>query len=367
MKSLTLKAKKNNYRIYVGNNVLSNLPELIVKKRLSQRIFVIIDSNVKLLHESKIFTVLNKFKPEIFYYEFKAKEKNKTLSEAYKIYRSLLSQNYGRDTLIIAIGGGITGDVAAFVASTYMRGVELIQIPTTLMAAIDSSIGGKTGVNLERNKNIISTFYPPEFVLTDTSFLKTLTNTGIRSGMGEIIKYALLSDLEFFNFVNTHFNLLIDLDSKAIEKTIIKCIEIKKSIVEKDEQEKSTRKILNLGHTFGHAIESSTDFKVSHGESVAAGIICSLLLAENCNFISKKRSEYLMQLPLRLTQHSLLSSINADDVLRFMESDKKKRKSIKRFILPVDIGKMLIDFEARDNQIINVMTEFKSTIRSKHI
>ncbi|MHC1738946.1 MAG: 3-dehydroquinate synthase [Ignavibacteriaceae bacterium] len=362
MNTLTVNSVKNSYKIYIGNGIFSQLPELIIKRDLSKRIFVIIDSKVKSIYYNNISAALSKLQNKIIYHEFLSNEKNKTLHQTNKIYNSLLTNDFGRDTLIIAIGGGIVGDVAAFAASTYMRGVELIHVPTTLISALDSSIGGKTGVNFSKRKNIIGSFYPPVFVLTDISFLDTLNKTDIRSGMGEIIKYAILSDPAFFNYIDRNFDSLLRLDSNILGKTIINCIKIKKSVVEKDESEKSSRKILNLGHTFGHAIESALDFKVSHGEAVAAGIICSLILAKNTGLISGERFEHLLRLPLRLVNNSLLHSADTNDILRFMEADKKKRDSRKRFILPLDTGNILIDFVAKDNQIRKAVSEFKRII-----
>ena len=363
MNTLTINSLKNRYKIFVGNGIFSQLPELVTKKGLSRRIFVVIDSKVKSIYYNNISAVLSRLTDNILYHEFLSAEKNKTLHQASKIYNSLLTHGFGKDTLIIAIGGGIVGDVSGFAASTYMRGVQLIHVPTTLISALDSTIGGKTGVNFSKRKNIIGSFYPPGFVLTDISFLATLNKTDIRSGMGEIIKYAILSVPAFFEYVNRNFDSLLRLDSNSLEKTIINCIKIKKSVVEKDELENSLRKILNLGHTFGHAIESSLDFKVSHGEAVTAGIICSLILAKNTGIISGENFEYLLPLPLKLVNRSLLNSADTNDILRFMEADKKKRDSKNRFILPIGIGNILIDYVAEDIQIKKAISEFKSIQR----
>jgi 3-dehydroquinate synthase len=278
-------------------------------------------------------------------------EKYKSVERYNSILAFLADNNYGRDSLIVAIGGGVTGDIAGFVASTYLRGIQLVQIPTTLLAAVDSSIGGKTGINFLNRKNIVGTFYQPDFVLTDTVFLDSLPEKEIISGTGEIIKYAFLSDRDFYNDVNDSFDSIISLNTKALNRIIPSCIKMKAEIVTEDEQESGLRKILNLGHTFAHAYESYFDFKIKHGNAVAAGIISSLFLSFKKGIINKTSLNYFLNLPSKI-DYECPNYLSKSEIINRMLSDKKNREGKIKFILIKNIGEILIEAEADREEII---------------
>jgi 3-dehydroquinate synthase len=294
---------------------------------------------------------MEKFPGKNNFYIMPSGEKYKSIERYNSILAFLADNNYGRDSLVVAIGGGVTGDIASFVASTYLRGIQLVQIPTTLLAAVDSSVGGKTGINFFNRKNIVGTFYQPDFVLTDTVFLDTLPENEVISGTGEIIKYAFLSDRDFYNDVNDSFDSIISLNNKILNKIIPVCIKMKAEIVSEDEQESGLRKILNLGHTFAHAYESYFDFGIKHGNAVAAGIVSSLFLSFKKGIINKTSLNYFLNLPSKIN-YTHPNHLNEAEIINRMLSDKKNREGRIKFILIKDIGEILIEVNANRDEII---------------
>jgi 3-dehydroquinate synthase len=274
----------------------------------------------------------------------------------------LYEEKFGRDTLLISIGGGTVGDVAGFVASTYMRGIPLIHIPTTLLSAVDSSIGGKTGINFDEAKNLIGTFYHPALVLIDTNFLKSLPENELISGFGEIIKYSYLTDGDLYSFLLSEYELLLRKDLNFLEKIICESIKIKSAVVLKDENEKTgLRKILNFGHTFAHAFESNSAYKLSHGKAVIAGMISALFLSSEIGLINEKQLNYMLELPLKFNSSIRLNNLNERELLRLMEYDKKNREGKIKFVQIKDFGEILIDINA-DRKLI-----YKALKRTKKI
>src|ERR1035437_2566859 len=345
MKKIKVLKGKDRYEVFSGIGSFDLFPELIAQKGLNKNILYVIDENVMKYHSAKIKSVMEKTGGRNNIYIMPAGEKNKSKECYNNILTFMIDNNYGRDSLIAAIGGGVTGDIAGFVASTYMRGIQLVQIPTTLLAIVDSSIGGKTGINFFNRKNIVGTFYQPNFVLSDTVFLDTLPEDEITSGTGEIIKYAFLSDRNFYNDVNDSYNSIISLNRKTLNRIVPVCINIKAEIVSEDEQESGLRKILNLGHTFAHAYESYFDFGIKHGNAVAAGIISSLFLSFKMGIINKSSLNYFLKLPSKIN-YIYSDSLNKNEIINLMLSDKKNKEGKIKFILIKDIGEILIETEA---------------------
>jgi 3-dehydroquinate synthase len=351
MKIIKVLKGKNKYEVYSGKGSFNLLPELIAKKGLYRNILFVVDKNVMRFHSGKINPVMEKFSSKNNIYLMPSGENNKSKERYNGILTFLANNNYGRDSLIIAIGGGVTGDMAGFVASTYLRGIQLIHIPTTLLAAVDSSVGGKTGINFNSRKNIVGTFYQPDLVLNDTGFLNTLPGKEIISGTGEIIKYAFLSDRDFYNDVNDSYDSIISLNTKTLERIIPACINIKAEIVSEDEREGGLRKILNLGHTFAHGYESYFDFGIKHGNAVAAGIISSLHLSYRKGIINETSLNYFLKLPSKI-DFDLPGKLDGSEVINRMLSDKKNKDGRIKFILVKDIGEILIDVEADREDIL---------------
>ena len=261
MSSIKLQVKTVNqkYPIFIGNNILSKFKTILKDNLINfNQCLVIADKNVPKKLIDKILNSLSKKK--IFLHYFNSSEKNKNQKSINNILSILLSKNFNRNDCIISVGGGITGDVSGFAASIFKRGLKFINIPTTLLSQVDSSIGGKTGINSKYGKNLIGSFYQPSLVISDIIFLKSLPKREVICGYGEILKHALIADKKFFSFLNINGSQILNLKSPLIEKAIFKSCFIKKKVVEIDEKEISIRKILNFGHTFAHAYEATLGY-----------------------------------------------------------------------------------------------------------
>jgi len=353
MKKNIVNSHRGDYPVYTGNSLIENISEILRELIIPGNVFVVMDKKVHKLHGKKIRKALSGFKGKIKYILLPAGEKSKSLVIIEKIFRELTKNNSGKDTLLISVGGGTIGDTAGFAASAYMRGLKLIHIPTTLLSAVDSSIGGKTGVNFQNKKNLIGSFYPPAAVFIDTDFLKTLTKKDLMSGLGEVIKYGLLSNEIFFNFLYKYWNKILSLEKPVINKTIYECVAIKAAIVSKDEFEKSgARKILNLGHTFAHAFESYYNFRVDHGKAVTAGIVASLFLSNKISLIGKEKLLELLSLPYFFKANLIKPDYESRAIIHLMRSDKKNKDGKINFVLLKDIGEVLIDVNVSRNDIV---------------
>jgi 3-dehydroquinate synthase len=267
-------------------------------------------------------------------------EAAKNLTTVEKVARSLVKAAADRQSLLVAVGGGVTGDVAGFVAATYLRGVALVQIPTTVVAQVDSSIGGKTGVNLPEGKNLVGAFYPPRLVLVDPEALKTLPEREFRGGLAEVIKYGVIADANLFAFLEENMEAILKRDAAALAHIIRRSIEIKAQVVSRDEKESGLRETLNFGHTFGHALESATQYKrFQHGEAVAWGMMCAALLGHETIDTPPDAVSRIVALTRRMGPLPEWPKIQSQRLLEFMRSDKKTRAGKLRFVLASRIGR----------------------------
>ena len=266
-----------------------------------------------------------------------------------KILQFLLDKNFSRNDCLISIGGGITGDTSGFAASLFKRGLKFINIPTTLLSQVDSSIGGKTGVNTKHGKNLIGTFYQPNLVISDIQFLKTLPKRELICGYGEILKHSIIANKKFFNFLDRNNEKILSLSSPFIEKAIYESCKIKKNIVEKDEKEKKLRQILNFGHTFAHAYEASLNYskKLNHGEAVILGIKSALNFSLKKNLLNKK--DYFLiinhirksNLPSKIKK--FFKIVDTNRIISFMLKDKKNNSDKINLVLLKKIGTPLLN------------------------
>ena len=359
MKFINLKLKANSYPIIFSDDYGDLL--CCLKKYLnSKSVFLISDSNVSKIYLEKIINILKKEKFKTENFVFKAGEKSKNIKTLVEIYNYALKVGLDRKTVVIALGGGVVGDVAGFFASTFMRGLNFVQIPTTLLAMIDSSIGGKTGVNLETGKNIVGTFYQPKFVYINSNFLKTLEINHIKNGMGEVLKYAIAFSHKFFK----ELNLLPDKSIFTLsdfDNIIYKCCKFKAKIVEEDEKEKKgVRELLNLGHTFGHALETITKYKkYLHGEAVVLGILFVVKLANKIKFCDDDTKSNIEKIILNLGFNTKINlKTDAKNILSLMKKDKKSVSKTIRFVLPQKIGKAVSHIEVDDKIILEVIRDF---------
>ena len=325
---LTLKVNASkNYDIILSDN-LSQF-SLMASHVNGSNVLIVTDDNVNALYGGALdnyFTGKN-----VFTYVLPHGEENKNGENYFKIINFLAENGFTRNDAVVTFGGGVVGDIGAFVASTYMRGITLIAVPTTLLSAVDSSVGGKTGIDLPSGKNLCGTFYQPNAVYINVNFLKTLPNREVVSGMGEVIKYAFLSDT-----VNS------ELISKGVTKELIyNCLQIKANVVNNDEFENGLRMILNLGHTVGHAIESLSGYNYSHGECVAKGINYAIKLSKKVLNLSDNVTTKLYGV-LNLYNFDLTCNFTAKELVNQIKKDKKSTGDSVNFVLVEDVAKPVV-------------------------
>ncbi len=347
---LNIETKTQKYPIFIGRKLSTKVSQIAKSNSINfKKCLLVIDNNVP---KKFIYNIKKSLKNKIIYiYYFKASEKNKNINSVNNILEILLNKNFSREDTLISVGGGITGDISGFAASLFKRGLKFINIPTTLLSQVDSSIGGKTGVNTKYGKNLIGSFYQPQLVISDTQFLKTLPEREIICGYGEILKHSLIGNKKFYNFLNKNKNRILNLSSPFLEKAIYESCKIKKIVVEKDEKEQGLRKILNFGHSFAHAFEATLGFskKLNHGEAVILGIKAAL----NFSIITKhmNKDEYY-SIMNHINNSDLPSSIrkffstkDLNKILSFMTKDKKNRSDKINLVLLRKIGDPIIDKE----------------------
>ncbi len=347
IKKLSIKTISNKYSIFIGTNLIEKIFQLIKSSNIDfKKCLIVIDKNVPKNMILKIKKSLKKKNTFLFF--IKANEKIKNQNTSNSILNILLQKNFSRQDCLIAVGGGIIGDISGFAASQFKRGLQFINIPTTLLSQVDSSIGGKTGVNTKYGKNLIGSFYQPKLVVADINFLKTLDRREIICGYGEILKHSLIADKKFFNFLKKNITQILNLKSPFIEKSIFKSCKIKRNIVEKDENEKNLRKILNFGHTFAHSYEATLGYskKLNHGEAVILGIVSALKFSYQKNLLKEKElNEVLSHLKnsnLSFNVKNFFSTKNIDKILSFMTKDKKNNSDQINLILLKKIGAPII-------------------------
>lgn len=266
-------------------------------------------------------------------------ESAKNLATAEKLHRSLVRAGIDRHSLLIAVGGGVVGDVAGFVASTCLRGIPLVQVPTTLIAQVDSAVGGKTGVNLPEGKNLVGTFYPARLVLVDPAALKSLPDRQFRGGLAEVIKYGVIADRTLFSYLEKNLPAVLRRDPKALAYVIPRSLEIKAEVVSKDERESGLREILNFGHTFAHALETITNYRVyQHGEAVAWGMMSAALLGHEIHLTPADEVSRIVSLVRRTSPLPPWPNVHPKKLIALMHSDKKARAGKLRFVLAPRIG-----------------------------
>ena len=355
---LIIKTKSKKYSIIFGSNIIKEIHNLLNSNNISfEKCFIISDTNIP-RKQLNILKRKIKCKKKIIY-QFKASEKNKNLKSINSILNKLFIFNFSRNDCIISFGGGITGDVAAFAASIYKRGLKFINIPTTLLAQVDSSIGGKSGVNNKYGKNLIGSFIQPDLVLSDINLLKSLPKREIICGYGEILKHSIISKRNTFIYLKRNFNKILNLKSPFINKAIVDSCKIKRNIVQLDEKEKNLRKILNLGHTFAHAYESALGYskKLNHGEAVILGIMSSTKFSFENNILNKKDYRLILNhinlLDLRVNLNHYFKKKNINSIINFMKLDKKNNSSLINLILIKKIGKTLLGLRYNQTKIKN--------------
>ena len=343
IKKLKIRTPSQNYNILIGSNLVFKLSQIIKSNSINfNKCLIIVDKNIP----KKIINKIKKsFKRKKFFIQFiTANEKNKNYKTTNLILNTLLNKNFSRTDCLISLGGGITGDISGFAASLFKRGLQFVNIPTTLLSQVDSSVGGKTGINTNYGKNLIGTFYQPKLVISDSIFLNSLPHREIVCGYGEILKHSLISNKSFFNFLNKNIFKILNLQSPFIERAIYESCKIKKLVVEKDEKEKNFRKILNFGHTFAHAYEATLGYskKLNHGEAVILGIKTAVNFSYKNKLLKKREHQLIIdhitnsRLPSTLSNFLKIKDITK--IISFMMKDKKNNSNKINLVLLKKIG-----------------------------
>jgi len=353
---LHIKTGNQKYPVFIGNNVINKLKTILKNNLINfNQCLVIVDKNVPKQLIDKILNSLSKKKISLYYFD--SSEKNKNQKSVDSILSILLSKNFNRNDCVISVGGGITGDVSGFAASIFKRGLKFVNIPTTLLSQVDSSIGGKTGINSKYGKNLIGAFYQPSVVISDIIFLKSLPKREILCGYGEILKHAIISDKKFFSFLDLNGYQILNLKSPLIEEAIFKSCSIKKKVVENDEKEMGIRKILNFGHTFAHAYEATLGYskKLNHGEAVILGIKTAAKFSLLNNILNIKEfnliKNHLNKLSLPRNINKFFSIKNLNKILSFMKKDKKNNSNKINLVLIKKIGSPIYKLQFNEKKI----------------
>ncbi|MCR4925199.1 MAG: 3-dehydroquinate synthase [Clostridiales bacterium] len=331
MKKLTLNVGKK-YDILIEKNLLDNCGKLIREVSKAKKAGIITDSNVGLFYAERVKESLEKEGFEVFIHIFRAGEQSKNFESIYRMLCFLAENTFTRSDIVVALGGGVTGDMAGFTAASYMRGIDFVQIPTSLLAQIDSSVGGKTGVDLPQGKNLCGAFWQPRRVIIDPEVLSTLPKAFFTDGMAEAIKAGCIKDKALFERLEK------ENAPDFIEDMIYSCVDMKRKVVENDEREKGERMLLNFGHTLGHAIEKYYDFKgLSHGQAVAVGMVLVTRASEKAGITEKGTTERLIEL---IKKYGLPFEDKAElaELLKITRSDKKMSNSGLNFVMLKEIG-----------------------------
>jgi len=340
--TINVKSKNRNYDILIENNIFNNLGKILKEKTKGAKIFFVIDEVVFSIYGEKLKKILSDENIDFIYFIMPEGEKSKCEKTLFEIYSHLAKAKISRKDFIVAFGGGVCGDLTGYAASSFLRGVNLIQVPTTLLSQVDSSVGGKVAIDLPEGKNLVGAFYAPHLVVIDPNLLKTLPEKTFNCGMAEVIKYGAIYDEELFEILNG------DIFDK-LEKVIARCVDIKRKVVENDEFDTGERMILNFGHTYAHAIEKVTNYThFTHGEAVAIGMRFVLDLAKLKNLIS---NDYYNASISLLTKYALTymlpASIKKEELIAAMTFDKKVVDNKIRFVLPTEKGKVIITSDVK--------------------
>ncbi len=318
--------------------------------RKYDKICIVSDSNVAQLYLADVISIFKKTESEVSSFSFVAGEESKNLDTVNMLYEFLIRKKFTRSSLLVALGGGVVGDLTGFAAATFLRGIDFIQIPTTLLSQVDSSVGGKTGVDFNKYKNMVGAFYMPRLVYMNIGTLNSLDDNNFACGMGEVIKSALIADKVFYEWLKTNKDFILARDYNALEHMVRTCCGIKGHVVEIDPKEKGIRAYLNFGHTLGHAIEKLANFSLGHGQCVALGMVSAAYLSNKLNYISKDEVTDIVNTIEGFDLPIVISGLSAQDVLIASKSDKKMVGNKIKFTVLKSVGEAdsYLDFSDDD-------------------
>ena len=356
---VTLDLQEKSYQIIVGSNVIEHLKAFLEINNYN-KIIVISDENVVKLHGEKLKNIAQ----SLDFVVVKAGENSKSFAVFEKVCEEILQKNIDRKTLLIAFGGGVVGDLTGFCASVLLRGIDFIQIPTTLLAMVDSSVGGKTAINSQAGKNLIGSFYQPKLVLCDIDFIETLPLREFRSGYAEIVKYGFIYDKIFFEFLDENLTEIFAKNLQILQKIITRSCEIKAQIVGRDEKENGERALLNFGHTFGHIFETETNYsdEILHGEAVALGMLMASQMSVDFELINEdeyqKIFNHLQKSGFNLNLKNIRQNWHQENLIKHLFKDKKTENNQLTFILLNKIGEAKIYKKISLENFLKVLKKF---------
>jgi len=358
MRKIKVRLDSNSYNIHIGSGLLTQTGRQLKENGLADKVIIITNPIVERLYGSSLKQSLTGEGFKVTVLQVPDGEEQKSLEVASRLYNDLTDSYCERTTPILALGGGVIGDLTGFVTATYLRGVPLIQIPTTLLAQVDSSIGGKVAVNHGRLKNKIGAFYQPRLVISDIATLRTLTTRELSEGLAEVIKYAVIRDKEFFAYLEENLDRIKSLDERLLEDIVYKSAKIKAEVVEKDEKDSGLRNILNYGHTVGHAIESASDFKVGHGKAIALGMLAAGRISIKLGLMDKNELIRLKSIIQRAELMTELPDLEVEKLIQAIKHDKKILGGKIRFILPQSLGSVFITDEVSLSLVEQVLVNW---------
>ncbi|HHV77578.1 MAG TPA: 3-dehydroquinate synthase [Syntrophothermus lipocalidus] len=356
MAKVSVNLGARSYDIHIGANLLEQSGQIIKEGARSENLFLVSNPTVFSLYGAAVIKSCEDSGLKVVATLIPDGEEYKTMGQAEEVIGEAIRRGIDRESLLVALGGGVVGDLAGFVAAVYQRGIDFVQIPTTLLAQVDSSVGGKVAVNHQAGKNMIGAFHQPRTVIVDVHTLASLSEREFAAGMAEVVKYGIILDESFFVFLENRLSDIKDRDEQVMESIVKRCCELKAMVVEEDETERGLRAVLNLGHTFGHAVETLTGYSAyRHGEAVSIGMILACSLARDLGLMGAGEVERVVGILVELGLPVRLPQIDSRSVLNAMYRDKKTRGGKLRLVLPCGIGRAVVRDDIDDELILKVL------------
>lgn len=354
--------EKPIYDIVIEKDYKKLKEELLKLHSLERKLCIVTESTVGDYYAQQVKECILLAAQAVEVFTFPAGEANKNLSTVQKLYEFLILHQFERTDLLLALGGGVVGDLTGYAAATYLRGIDFVQLPTSLLAQVDSSIGGKTGVDFDCYKNMVGAFYQPKLVYMNLAVLNTLTEREYFSGMGEIIKHGLIQDAVYYQWLTDHQKEIRERDLLVLEQMITRSCQIKRGVVERDPKEKGERALLNFGHTLGHAIERLMHFSLLHGECVGLGMLAACRIGVSRGQISEQSYQKLVSLLKEFGMETAISGLSACEIVAVSKNDKKMEQGKVKFILLKEVGHAYIDRTVTDQEMEQALAEIGAVI-----
>ncbi|WP_457574268.1 3-dehydroquinate synthase [Desulfolithobacter sp.] len=357
MKTVQVGLDERSYPIMIGSGMLAEIGPGLRARNLAKRYGIIADEYVAELYGDRVLRSLGQASIPAELITFPSGEASKNLQTIGSLASELARRGFDRADGLVALGGGVTGDITGFLASIYMRGIPFVQVPTSLLAQVDSSVGGKTGVDIPEGKNLVGTFYQPGSVYIDIDVLRSLPESELQGGLAEVIKYGVIADQKFFHFLRQHRQDIFSLQEEVISQMIARCCEIKARVVELDEREGGLRRILNFGHTIGHAVEAASSFQIIHGLAVAIGMCAAADLAVRTGLLGEDEARDIRDLIAAYGMPTTIPpELDREEIKKFLLTDKKTVGGRVFFVLPKGIGEVVVTDQVRPADVDAVLT-----------